>query len=120
MKKILLTVTLVVLAMMVVAQTQLKDYYIPKKGDWAVGITFNPATLYSQRLSMQPDDGDFAGDYVAGLALNPKQMFILSQDPLAAIRFKYHLNECATGIFKYDLYRCSSGIYCILNKFFDD
>ena len=95
MKKILLTVTLVVLAMMVVAQTQLKDYYIPKKGDWAVGITFNPATLYSQRLSMQPDAGDFAGDYVAGLALNPKQMFILSQDPLAAIRFKYHLNECA-------------------------
>lgn len=60
-------------------------HFSPKRGDWSIGVTFNPATL-SYRLKMQPDNGDFAGDFIEGMATSSKQMFILSQDPLAAFR----------------------------------
>ena len=74
------------------AQKPAKNFYTPKKGDWSVGVTFNPASLGS-RLSVQPKNGELAGAYVQGLALNKKQMFILSQDPVAGIRFKYHTSD---------------------------
>lgn len=74
------------------AQQSAKSYYTPKKGDWAVGVTFNPASLGS-KLAIQPKHGEFAGTYVQGLALDKRQMFIMSQDPVAGIRFKYHTSN---------------------------
>lgn len=67
-------------------------HFSPKRGDWSIGVTFNPATL-SYRLKMQPDNGDFAGDFIEGMATSSKQMFILSQDPLAAFRVRYYLSD---------------------------
>lgn len=63
-----------------------------KKGDWGISITFNPVSL-AYKMSCQPAPGDFAGEYITDLASSPKQMFILSQDPLAAIRGKYYLSD---------------------------
>ena len=74
------------------AQKSAKSYYTPKKGDWAVGVTFNPASLGS-KLAIQPKHGEFAGTYVQGLALDKRQMFIMSQDPVAGIRLKYHTSN---------------------------
>lgn len=74
------------------AQKLEKSYYTPKKGDWAVGVIFNPASLGS-KLAIQPKHGEFAGTYVQGLALDKRQMFIMSQDPVAGIRFKYHTSN---------------------------
>jgi hypothetical protein len=74
------------------AQKSEKSYYTPKKGDWAVGVIFNPASLGS-KLAIQPKHGEFAGTYVQGLALDKRQMFIMSQDPVAGIRFKYHISN---------------------------
>lgn len=67
-------------------------HFSPKRGDWSIGVTFNPATL-SYRLKMQPDNGDFAGDFIEGMATSSKQMFILSQDPLASFRVRYYLSD---------------------------
>lgn len=74
------------------AQKSEKSYYTPKKGDWAVGVTFNPASLGS-KLAIQPKHGEFAGTYVQALALDKRQMFIMSQDPVAGIRLKYHTSN---------------------------
>ncbi len=66
--------------------------FSPKAGDWSIGFSFNPVSLaYKQQL--QPKAGTFAGAYIQELGSNNKQMFILSQDPLAAFRFKYHFTE---------------------------
>ena len=91
MKKILLSTLLMMLAFTAIGQEKNK-YYIPKKGDWSIAVTFNPATL-GRNISMQPKAGEFAGDWIEELASSPKQMFILSQDPLAAIRAKYYLSS---------------------------
>lgn len=64
-----------------------------KKGDVAISVTFNPASL-GYKLSCQPAPGDFAGEYIQGMGSDyPKQMFILSQDPLAAIKVKRYMTE---------------------------
>ena len=91
MKKYILTIlaALFVCANGVWAQGNVSNH---KKGDWGISITFNPATL-GYKMSCQPSPGDFAGEYITDLAGSPKQMFILSQDPLAAIRAKYYTND---------------------------
>ena len=68
---------------------QEKNRFTPQKGTWSVGVTFNPASIGSG-IALQPKNGEFAGDYLEGLAANPKQMFILSKDPMASIKFKYY------------------------------
>ena len=68
---------------------QEKTRFAPQKGTWSVGVTFNPASIGSG-IAIQPKNGEFAGDYLEGLAANPKQMFILSKDPMASIKFKYY------------------------------
>lgn len=68
------------------------ERFSPKAGDWSIGVTFNPATL-GYKMSMQPKSGDFAGAFIADKATTQKQMFILSQDPLAAFRVRYFLSE---------------------------
>ncbi len=70
----------------------LDSAYRPKKGDWSIGVSFNPVSLqYKNKL--QPKNGDFSGDFIEGLASTPKQMFILAQDPIAAFRIRYVMNE---------------------------
>lgn len=91
MKKILLAITALCLSV-VALQAQEKSYFSPKKGQWAIGVTFNPASMGSA-IAIQPKNGEFAGDYLAGLAANPKQMFIMSKDPMASIKFKYYTSS---------------------------
>lgn len=71
---------------------QEKNLFTPKKGTWTVGVTFNPASIGSG-IAIQPKNGEFAGDYLSGLAANPKQMFIISKDPMASIKFKYYTSS---------------------------
>ena len=71
---------------------QEKNRFAPQKGTWSVGVTFNPASIGSG-IAIQPKNGEFAGDYLEGLAANPKQMFILSKDPMASIKFKYYISS---------------------------
>lgn len=73
-------------------QAQEKTYYSPQKGKWAIGVTFNPASMGSA-IAIQPKNGEFAGEYLEGLASNPKQMFIMSKDPMASIKFKYYTSS---------------------------
>lgn len=68
------------------------EKFSPKGGEWSVGVTFNPATL-GYKLKMQPTAGEYAGAFISDNATAKKQMFILSQDPLAAFRVRYFLNE---------------------------
>ena len=91
MKKTII-ISIIALALPVLTLAQEKTYYVPKKGDWSVGVTFNAASL-GHKLSMQPKPGDFAGQFIEDLASNPKQMFILSQDPVAAFRVKYQMSS---------------------------
>lgn len=69
-----------------------------EKGDMAISVTFNPASL-GYKMSCQPSPGDFVGNYIQTLATDPtgagypKQMFILSQDPLAAVKFKRYISN---------------------------
>ena len=71
MKKTII-ISIIALALPVLALAQEKTYYVPKKGDWSVGVTFNAASL-GHKLSMQPKPGDFAGQFIEDLASNPKQ-----------------------------------------------
>ena len=50
MKKTII-ISIIALALPVLAQAQEKTYYVPKKGDWSVGVTFNAASL-GHKLSM--------------------------------------------------------------------
>lgn len=68
------------------------EKFSPKGGEWSIGVTFNPATL-GYKLSMQPKAGEYAGAFISDNATASKQMFILSQDPLAAFRLRYYINE---------------------------
>lgn len=70
-------------------QAQEKKYFSPEKGKWAIGVTFNPASIGSA-IAMQPQNGEFAGEFLEGLAANPKQMFIMSKDPMASVKVKYY------------------------------
>ncbi|MBE6237704.1 MAG: hypothetical protein E7116_06095 [Bacteroidales bacterium] len=69
-------------------QAQDKNYDV-KKGDLAVSVTFNPGSL-GYKMSCKPAAGEFVGQYITDMCANPKQMFILSQDPLAAVKLKYY------------------------------
>ena len=87
MKK-LIFILVALLAVSAAVQAQDKNYDV-KKGDWALSVTFNPASL-GYKMSCQPKAGEFAGQYIVDMCANPKQMFILSQDPLAAVKVKYY------------------------------
>lgn len=91
MKKYILTlVSLLLVANVANAQKEKENTYPQaKKGDWAVSVTFNAASL-GYKMSCQPKAGEFAGEYISDMAASPKQMFIISQDPLAAVKVKYY------------------------------
>lgn len=91
MKKIIV-ISVLLLSSVCVLAAQEKQYWSPKKGDWAIGITFNPASLSYQMLA-QPKPGDFVGNWISENAASPRQMFMLAQDPIASFRIKYHTSE---------------------------
>jgi hypothetical protein len=88
MKRIALIISVLCLGIVSLQAQEQKNYFSAQKGKWAVGVTFNPASMGSA-IALQPKNGEFAGEYLAGLAANPKQMFIMSKDPMASIKFKY-------------------------------
>lgn len=89
MKKfILISVALLIVSVM---QAQDRNYDV-KSGEWAVSVTFNPGSL-AYKMSCKPAAGDFVGQYIAEMAASPKQMFIVSQDPLAAVKVKYYTSS---------------------------
>lgn len=73
------------------APQQEKPSNAPEVGTWSIGFTFNPVSLGSQ-IAVQPKAGTTAKDFV-GEPNKRQQLFILSQDPLAAIRTKFHATE---------------------------
>ena len=93
MKKIMMTILAVLTASTVLMAQEKKEWEGPKVGDVSIGITFNPVSLASQ-LKIHPKAGSLAGDDGAAqnIALK-KQMFIMSQDPVAAFRLKYRMAE---------------------------
>lgn len=84
-------------ALLLMAATSLtaqeNKYYTPQKGDWSIGVVFNPVSMSS--IKAQPSSGDKVGDWAKGHAFNGDQMFMLSQDPVAAVRVKYRLDKNA-------------------------
>ena len=92
MKRIVLIISVLCLGIISLQAQEQKSYFTAQKGKWAVGVTFNPASIGST-IAIQPKNGEFAGEYLEGLAANPKQMFIMSKDPMAAIKFKYYTSS---------------------------
>ena len=91
MKRIVISIMLLCVGLASLS-AQEKTYFSPKKGQWAVGVTFNPASMGST-IATQPKDGEFAGDFIEGYLSNPKQMYIMSKDPMASIKFQYYTSS---------------------------
>ncbi len=89
MKKIAIIIAALLAAMPLFAQKEQK--FTPKKGDVSFGITVNPMSLGS--LKYQPEAGDFSGVFIGGLGANPKQMYFLAKDPLAALQLKFRMSQ---------------------------
>ncbi len=92
MKRYILMIAILLSAASIMSAQESKSYFTPKKGKWAVGITVNPASIGST-IAIQPKNGEFAGEYIGGLAAYPKQMFILSKDPMASVKVKYYTSD---------------------------
>lgn len=73
------------------AQEKGKNYET-KRGDWALSVTFNPASL-GYKMSCQPKAGEFVGSWIENQAASPKQMFLVSQDPLTSVQLKYYTSD---------------------------
>ena len=89
MKKFFIVAMALFLALGVSAQK--KQVYNPQGGDFSIGVTFNPLAIKNH--DYQPDKNAWAGDFVTGLGGTPKQMFILSTDPLVSFMIGYHFND---------------------------
>ena len=87
----LLAVLMAVPALMAQEKTQ-KEWDEPKVGNVSIGITFNPVSLGS-RLTVQPKAGNSVNETVSGNMAVDKQLYALSQDPVAAFRLKYRFAE---------------------------
>ena len=88
MKKLVLIAALAAACMSAAAQ----DKFTPAKGNFSVGVTFNPVTA-AKNAQFQPGTGEFAGEYLNALGDNPKQMYFLAKDPLAALSLKYQMTD---------------------------
>lgn len=97
MKKIFITFCAVISVFNLMAQKDESrwDNGLPKAGDMAIGVNFNPvATSKSVRNITSP--GNFVGDKIVELNNKdsyPDQMFFLAQDPMVSLQFKYMLND---------------------------
>ena len=87
---------LVVSAGVLMAEQKEWTNKVPEVGSVGIGLTFNVASLATQ-MPAQPKAnthlGEFFFDNTKGLFATPQSMYILSQDPVAAIRVKYRLAE---------------------------
>ena len=63
-----------------------------KAGDFSIGINVNPMTAFSEG-KWQPADGAFAGAWSDRVGDTPKQMYILSKDPVASFKIRYHMTS---------------------------
>lgn len=89
MKKLIITAMALLVALGVSAQE--KKIFNPQKGNFSIGVTFNPLAIKNH--DYQPEANAWSGDYVSSFASTPKQMFILSTDPLVSFMMNYHLNS---------------------------
>lgn len=96
MKRIMLVLgALVVSAGVLMAEQKEWTNKVPEVGSVSLGFTFNVASLATQ-MTAQPKANTFLGEFINGangLYATPASMYILSQDPVAAIRVKYRLAE---------------------------
>lgn len=60
MKKIALSAFALLLMAATSLTAQEKKYYTPQKGDWSIGVVFNPVSMSS--IKAQPSSGDKVGD----------------------------------------------------------
>lgn len=92
MKKGLFLAAAVLSAGMLFAEeSALKANHVPAVGSVSLGFTFNPASLASQ-LKVQPKTGEMASTFIAN-TVQTKNLFMLAQDPVAALRVKYRAAE---------------------------
>ena len=97
MKRFMLVLSaLVISAGVLMAEEKEHKNHVPDVGSVSIGLTFNVASLATQ-MSAQPEAnshlGTFFFDAGDGLFTTPASMYILSQDPVAALRVKYRLSE---------------------------
>ena len=90
MKKFLIVAMALLVALGLSAQDK-KKIYNPQGGDFSIGVTFNPLAIKNH--DYQPDKNAWAGDFIKGLGGTPKQMFILSTDPLLSFMVNYHFTD---------------------------
>ena len=100
MKRIMLVLgALVISAGVLMAEETAKDpkNHVPEVGSVAIGFTFNVASFATQMSAAQPAADSHIGDYLFdaanGLWATPASMYIMSQDPVAALRVKYRMTE---------------------------
>lgn len=67
-----------------------KKQFVPAKGDFSFGVTWNPISKFG---SYQPKAGDFAGSYVNSLGDYPHQLYILGIDPQFSFQLRYHMSD---------------------------
>lgn len=89
MKKIFVIALTLVLSLGATAQEKKTTI---KAGDLSIGINVNPMSAFG-KAKWQPEDGAFSGDYVDGIGKKPAQMYILSKDPVASFKLRYHMTE---------------------------
>jgi len=92
MKKLMILTALVLVTGLSLFAQEKKQPYSPQAGNFSIGLTFNPMAAAKAGKSYQPGSGDFAGQFVEGFGTEPKQMFVMGAEPLAAIMAKYRLS----------------------------
>ena len=63
-----------------------------KAGDISFGVNINPMTAFAKQ-TWQPEDGAFSGDFINSVGKTPAQMYILSKDPVASFKLRFHMSE---------------------------
>lgn len=94
MKKFFLVAVALFLALGLGAQSKQQSksqIFNPMGGDFSIGVTFNPLAIKNH--TYQPEANAWSGDFVKGLGGTPKQMFILSTDPLISFMLNYHFTD---------------------------
>lgn len=92
MKKIIVSLAVLALALLSAAAQDSERKTTVRKGDFSFGVNINPVTLF-QKSNWKPEDGAFSGAFVDGVGKTPKQMYILSQDPVASFKIRYHMTD---------------------------
>lgn len=67
-----------------------KKQFIPAKGDFSFGVTWNPISKFG---TYQPNPGDFAGGFVKSLGDYPHELYILGIDPQFSFQLRYHMSD---------------------------